>query len=319
MPGLIQEFAMIGASQSVLKTIFPSKSNEEGRPSKWNFLLTIFSGLILALIVGLVLLAPLLEHLVLGEASKIDLFNRHKGPSLTHLLGTDELGRDLLLRLLYAGRTSLLVGIVSALFTALIGVIIGLSSGYYGGWVDSVLMRFTDSVIALPLLPLLIVLAATDLTKLGLPQNLGNSPDAALYRIIFIISLVGWTTVARLTRASVISLREQEFVLAAKSHGASTIRVMFGHILPNCISPILVATTLTVGNVILLESVLSFLGLGIQPPTPTWGNMLTNAQDVIFVAPMAAVWPGLLIFLTVVSINLLGDSAKSTLDPKNMN
>tara|TARA_B100000029_G_scaffold506244_1_gene588659 strand:- start:854 stop:1786 length:933 start_codon:yes stop_codon:yes gene_type:complete len=309
---------MIEGSQDMLKTLFLSKNHGKRRLNNWDFLLTIFSGLILALIVGLSLLAPLLEHLMVGEASKIDLFNRHKGPSLRHLLGTDELGRDLLLRLLYAGRISLLVGTISALLTALIGVIIGVSAGYYGGWIDSVLMRFTDSIIALPLLPLLIVLAATDLTKLGLPQSLGNAPEAALYRIIFIISLVGWTTVARLTRASVISLREQEFVLAAKSHGASTLRVMFGHILPNSISPILVATTLTVGNVILLESVLSFLGLGIQPPTPTWGNMLTNAQDVIFETPMAAVWPGLLIFLTVISINFLGDSAKNTLDPKNL-
>ncbi|MEE2694118.1 MAG: ABC transporter permease [Pseudomonadota bacterium] len=310
---------MTKGNRDMLKILYIGKSHKQNKPGDWDLLLTMMSGLLLAVIVGLVLLAPLLDSLMVGEAFKIDLFNRHTDPSLTHPLGTDELGRDLLLRLLYAGRISLLVGILSALFTALIGVIIGLCAGYYGGWVDAVLMRFTDSVIALPLLPLLIVLAATDLTKLGLPQTIGASPEAAIYQIILIISLVGWTTVARLTRASVLSLREQEFVLAAKSHGASTLRVMFGHILPNSVSPILVATTLTMGNVILLESILSFLGLGIQPPIPTWGNMLTNAQDVIYETPMAAVWPGLLIFLTVISVNFLGDSLQSIFNPKNMN
>ena len=310
---------MTKGNRDMLKILYIGKSHKQIKPGDWDLLLTMVSGLLLAVIVGLVLLAPLLDSLMVGEAFKIDLFNRHTNPSLTHPLGTDELGRDLLLRLLYAGRISLLVGILSALFTALIGVIIGLCAGYYGGWVDAVLMRFTDSVIALPLLPLLIVLAATDLTKLGLPQTIGASPEAAIYQIILIISLVGWTTVARLTRASVLSLREQEFVLAAKSHGASTLRVMFGHILPNSVSPILVATTLTMGNVILLESILSFLGLGIQPPIPTWGNMLTNAQDVIYETPMAAVWPGLLIFLTVISVNFLGDSLQSIFNPKNMN
>ena len=303
--------------KNMLKLLDHDKRQRKGKPNNLNFLITVFSTLLLAIIIGAALLAPLLEHLMLGDAFTIDLLNRHKNPSLTHPLGTDELGRDLLLRLLYGGRISLLVGILSALLTALIGVIIGLSAGYYGGWIDAFLMRFTDSIIALPLLPLLIVLAATDMTKLGLPQSIENSPEAALYRIVFIISLVGWTTVARLTRASVLSLREQEFVLAAKSHGASTLRIMFTHILPNSVSPILVATSLTVGNVILLESVLSFLGLGIQPPIPTWGNMLTNAQNAIFETPMAAIWPGALIFMTVISINFLGDGLRTTFDPRS--
>ncbi len=307
---------MTEGSRDMTKNSCVSKGRNQNRPGDGNIPLTMFSGLLLVLIISLVLLAPLLAHLMAGEAFMVDLLNRHKAPSLRHLLGTDELGRDLLLRLLYAGRISLLVGIVSALLTALIGVIIGLAAGYYGGWVDAVLMRLTDSVIALPLLPLLIVLAATDLTKLGFSESMKDSPETTVYRIIFIISLVGWTTVARLTRASVLSLREQEFVLAAKSHGASTMRIMFGHILPNSISPILVATTLTVGNVILLESVLSFLGLGIQPPIPTWGNMLTNAQNVIFETPMSAVWPGLMIFVTVISVNFLGDGLQSALNPK---
>ena len=277
--------------------------------------LTVISAILLAFIIGLVLAAPIFQHITSGDAFSVDLFNRYKGPSLGHPVGTDELGRDLLARLLYGGRVSLFVGVITALLTALIGVTIGLSAGFCGGWIDTLLMRTTDSVIALPLLPLLIVLAATDLTKLGLPDSLSNSPDATLYRIVLIISLVGWTTVARLTRASVLSLREREFVLAARSHGASSLKIMFAHILPNSLSPIIVATTLTVGNVILLESVLSFLGFGIQPPIPTWGNMLTNAQDVIFERPMAAVWPGLFIFMTVISINFLGDGLRAKFDP----
>ena len=274
------------------------------------------STILLIFIICLLLAAPILENICSGSAFSIDLLNRYTEPSIRHPLGTDELGRDLFLRLLYGGRVSVFIAIVTAFLTALIGIFIGLLAGYYGGWIDSVLMRLTDSVITLPLLPLLIVLAAVDFRKLGLPESLFGSPESDLYKIIIIISLVGWTTVARLTRASVLSLREREFVLAPKSHGATSLRLMFHHILPNSLSPIIVATTLTVGNVILLESVLSFLGLGIQPPIPTWGNMLSNAQDVIFEVPMAGIWPGLFIFLTVISINLFGDRLQDTLDPK---
>jgi len=276
----------------------------------------LVSPLLLTTILCLVLAAPIIAQIIPSDAFSIDLLNRHMTPSMVHPLGTDELGRDLFLRLLYGGRISLFVGLLAALLTALIGVSIGLCAGYYGGWLDAVLMRITDSVIALPLLPLLIVLAAADLGKLGLPERILDSPEANVYRIILIISLVGWTSIARLTRASVLSLRNREFVLAARSHGATSFNIMLRHILPNSLSPIIVATTLTVGNVILMESVLSFLGLGIQPPVPSWGNMLTNAQDKIFEYPMAAIWPGLFIFITVISINLLGDTIQTTLDPK---
>jgi peptide/nickel transport system permease protein len=233
-----------------------------------------------------------------------------------HPLGTDELGRDELVRLLYGGRVSLLVGLATAVISAVIGTLIGLVAGYYGGVLDSLLMRLTDTVIALPLLPLLIVLAAVDLSKLGVPADLATSPEASLYRIILIISLVGWTTVARLVRGAALTLRERDFVLAAIGQGASGPRIMLRHILPNAISPIIVATTLSVGTIILLESVLSFLGLGIQPPLASWGNMLTNAQELIYEAPMLAVWPGLAIFVTVIAFNFLGDGLQDALDPK---
>jgi peptide/nickel transport system permease protein len=268
-------------------------------------------------VLGVAALAAGLVEARLGvDSNEVDLLARFGTPSAAHPLGTDELGRDELVRLLYGGRVSLLVGLATAVISAVIGTLIGLVAGYYGGVLDSLLMRLTDTVIALPLLPLLIVLAAVDLSKLGVPADLATSPEASLYRIILIISLVGWTTVARLVRGAALTLRERDFVLAAIGQGASGPRIMLRHILPNAISPIIVATTLSVGTIILLESVLSFLGLGIQPPLASWGNMLTNAQELIYEAPMLAVWPGLAIFVTVIAFNFLGDGLQDALDPK---
>ncbi len=260
--------------------------------------------------------APVIEAALGVDADKTNLFNRSATPSLDHPLGTDELGRDLLVRLLYGGRVSLIVGLAAAAVAAVAGTFIGLLAGYYGGWLDSILMRVTDGVIALPLLPLLIVLAAVDLTKLGLPTVLTESENVSLYRIVLIISFVGWTTVARLVRAETLTLKRREFIRAAISQGAGAGRVMRVHILPNAISPIIVATTLSIGNIILLESVLSFLGLGIQPPAASWGAMLTNAQELIWANPTLAIWPGLLIFVTVIAFNFLGDGLQDALDPR---
>jgi peptide/nickel transport system permease protein len=240
---------------------------------------------------------------------------RNAGPSLAHPLGTDELGRDLMLRLLHGGRVSLGVGLAAAVIAAVIGTGIGLVAGYFGGRFDSLLMRLTDGVIALPLLPLLIVLAAIDLTKLGLPEASGGT--ASLYRIVGLIALVGWTTTARLVRAATLSMKARDFVTAARALGAGNGRIMAVHLLPNVASPIIVATTLSIGNIVLLESVLSFLGLGIQPPMASWGNMLTNAQELIYSAPMLAVWPGLLIFITVMAFNFVGDGLQDALDPRS--
>jgi peptide/nickel transport system permease protein len=259
---------------------------------------------------------PVIEAALGVDADKTNLFNRSATPSLDHPLGTDELGRDLLVRLLYGGRVSLIVGLAAAAVAAVAGTFIGLLAGYYGGWLDSILMRVTDGVIALPLLPLLIVLAAVDLTKLGLPTVLTESENVSLYRIVLIISFVGWTTVARLVRAETLTLKRREFIRAAISQGAGAGRVMRVHILPNAISPIIVATTLSIGNIILLESVLSFLGLGIQPPAASWGAMLTNAQELIWANPTLAIWPGLLIFVTVIAFNFLGDGLQDALDPR---
>jgi peptide/nickel transport system permease protein len=278
--------------------------------------MALISALVLALMALFVFGASIMETLFGLDPTQVDLDHRLTAASFAHPLGTDELGRDLLARLLRGGQVSLIVGLSAAVISAVIGTIVGLIAGYYGGRMDGLLMRLTDGVIALPLLPLLIVLAAVDLNKLGLSESLAQNPDIDLYRIIFIIALVGWTTVARLVRGASLSVRELDFVSAATASGASDLRIMAIHILPNVVTPIIVATTLTVGNVILLESVLSFLGLGIHPPVASWGNMLTGAQELVWTAPMQVVYPGLAIFITVIAFNFIGDGLQDALDPK---
>ncbi|MBI3497295.1 MAG: ABC transporter permease [Proteobacteria bacterium] len=278
--------------------------------------LALTSAAVLFVLTGLALTAPLISERMGFDHTTADLLSRFLPTSSEHPLGTDDLGRDLLLRLIYGGRVSLFVGMVTAFCAASIGSAVGLTAGWYGGRVDAVLMRLADAWLALPLLPLLIVLAAVDLTKLGFSKDFVASGNISLYRIVFIISLFTWTTVARLVRGATLSLRERDFVQAAIAQGASTPRILIVHILPNALSPILVAATLASGNVILLESVLSFLGLGIQPPIPSWGNMLTNAQELIWSQPTQAIYPGLAIFVTVISLNFLGDGLQDAFDPR---
>ncbi|MEE4377400.1 MAG: ABC transporter permease [Candidatus Competibacteraceae bacterium] len=290
------------------------------RPTLQRFLahrLALTGGVLLCVLAVLIFSAPLLEAALGLDTDTVSLLQRLQEPSMQHWLGTDELGRDVLLRILYGGQVSLVVGLVGAAAAALVGTAVGLVAGYFGGRCDMILMRFTDGVIALPLLPLLIVLAAVDLNKLGLPAALTQAETVSLYRIIVIVALFGWTQVARLVRGATLSVREREYVLAAKSVGAGPLRIMAVHILPNVISPIIIATTLSVGHIILLESVLSFLGLGIQPPLPSWGNMLSNAQELLWSAPHLAFYPGALIFVTVIACNFLGDGLQDALDPRS--
>ena len=260
---------------------------------------------------------PLVAAALHSDPSSVDLLSRFAGPSLAHPLGTDELGRDMLLRLLEGGRVSLSIGIAAALTAAAIGTAVGLAAGYLGGWVDRVLMRLADGVIALPLLPLLIVLAALDLNKLGIPHWLSNSPAISLIRIVALAVLIGWTTAARLVRGATLVTRQRDFVRAAQSLGAGTPHILLRHILPNVMAPLVVATTLSVGDIILLESVLSFLGLGVQPPLASWGSMLSNAESLITSSPMLAIYPGAMIFLTVIACNLLGDALLQRFDPRD--
>ena len=256
-----------------------------------------------------------------------------------HLFGTDELGRDVLMRLVYGTRVSIGVGLLVALMSAFIGLIVGSIAGYYGGVIDSLLMRVTDALLSLPLLPVLVVIAAIDLKKVlsGLAKAMEGllGTDAGLftqsildsifsggkesiYKLVFILCLFSWMTVARLIRGSILSLREREFILASKTLGASDLTIIVRHMFPNVIAPLLVSVTLGVGESILFEAALSFLGLGVQPPTPSWGNMLFNAQELIYQAPFLAILPGLLIFLVVVSFNFLGDGLQDAIDPKSV-
>jgi peptide/nickel transport system permease protein len=274
-------------------------------------------GLILLVVLAAAVATAGLTEAMRGiDATTLDLTAMLAPPSAVHPLGTDDLGRDLLARLLRGGQVSLVVGLAAALVAAVIGTPIGLAAGYLGGIIDAVLMRITDGVIALPLLPLLIVLGAIDPGKLGLPADLVHSEWAGLARITLIVALFGWTTVARLVRAATLAVRVQDYVRAAEALGARPARIMAVHILPNVVTPLIVATSLSVGNIILVESALSFLGLGVQPPLASWGNMLSSALDQMGTAPALAVWPGALILLTVLSLNLLGDGLRESLDPR---
>jgi peptide/nickel transport system permease protein len=271
----------------------------------------VTGGTLLSLLIVTTLAGPLF----LPAPEAMDLGARLASPSPDHLLGTDELGRDILARLVEGGRVSLAVAALTATLAALFGTAIGLVSGYYGGMADSALMRLTDGVMALPLLPLLIVLAAADPTRLGIPADLAASEPMAVARLALIVACVSWTGVARLVRGSTLSARARDHVRAAEALGAGPVRVMVRHILPDVASPVVVAATLSVGHVILIESALSFLGLGLRPPLASWGNMLTGAMDVVWTAPAMAIWPGVAIFVTVLAFNLLGEGLQRFLSP----
>lgn len=272
----------------------------------------------LALLTLLVLFsaaAAFVEYSLGIDANVTDLMSRFQPPAPGHWLGTDEAGRDELVRLMYGGEISLTLAFLATLVGGVFGVAIGVTAGYFGGWVDGALMRSTDSMIALPLLPLLIVLAAIDLTKFGVSPEFAHSGAAGFWRMVVIIALVDWTQIARVVRAQTLLIRKADYIAAAIASGGSPVYVMFAHILPNLAAPITVAATLTIGRVVLFESVLSFLGFGVVPPTPSWGNMLSNAQELITVAPALAIYPGLLIFATVIAVNLIGDALQQALDP----
>lgn len=225
-----------------------------------------------------------------------------------HWLGTDNLGRDLWARMLFGGRISLTVAIFAVLIEVILGTLVGSAAGYYGGWIDWLLMRLTDTFLCIPLLPLLLVLT-------GIVAASSTKAALNFTSIVIIIGMLSWMPVARLVRAAFLSLREKEFCEAARAIGGGDWRIITKHLLPNTVAPIVVQATLDVANVIILESVLSFLGYGIQPPTASWGNMLTDAQENITIAWWAAVYPGLCIFATVLAINYIGDGLRDALDP----
>jgi len=223
-------------------------------------------------------------------------------PGPGHILGLDNMARDAWSRLLYGGRVSLAVGLISSVVGAVIGLLFGLPSGYYGGVIDMLIMRFTDFMLSIPVLPIMIVLAAVI--------------HGSVFTIIFIISIFSWMGVARLVRGEVLSLREQEFTEAARAIGESPLRIMMIHLLPNSMAPVIVAATLAVSSNIIFEASLSFLGLGIRQPTPSWGNMLNGAQSYMLTAPWLMWWPGIAILVTTLAFNFLGDGLRDALDPR---
>jgi peptide/nickel transport system permease protein len=247
-----------------------------------------------------------LATLLAGVLSPYEYSEQHldqilQGPSAEHLLGTDQLGRDELTRLLYGGRISLLVGLGVALVSGVIGTLVGVAAGFYGGRLDNAVMRLTDLFLSIPLLVLLIIAS--------------RATGGSIRDIVLVLSLALWMFLARIVRGLFLSLREKEFVEAARSIGASNRRIIFRHMLPNALGVIIVAVTLTVAIAILTESLLSFLGFGIQPPTPTWGNMLEDGRPQMTYAAWLVWFPGLAILITVMCVNFLGDGLRDALDP----
>ncbi len=227
-------------------------------------------------------------------------------PTSAHIMGLDFSGRDVFSRVLYGGRISLLIGFGSMLSAIVLGTTLGAVAGYFGGWVDNLVMRLTDLMLSFPLYLLLFVLSAF---------IAGDTGGQNVAMIVLIIMAVSWTYIARLVRAEILSLKERDYILAARALGVGPVGIIARHLLPNAVAPIVVNATLLVGNNIIVESVLSFFGFGVQPPTSSWGSMLADAQANMASAPWAAIYPGLMILLTVLSVNLLGDGLRDALDP----
>jgi peptide/nickel transport system permease protein len=248
-----------------------------------------------------------------ASSDAIDYSQGLLGPSLAHPFGTDDLGRDLLARVLLGGRVSMAVGVFAVLIAITLGTTVGAVAGFFGGRVDSLLMRVTDIFLALPVLPLLLMV--TYLFRDPLKRVFG--PELGIFLLIVgVIGALNWMALARLVRAGFLSIKQKEFVEAARCVGASNRRLMANHILPNTLSAVIVAATVGVGQAIITESALSFLGLGFPPDMPTWGRLLYDAQNFLDLAPHWAIFPGLMIFLIVLSINYIGDGMRDALDPR---
>lgn len=256
-------------------------------------------GLLVLAVFVIAVFAPLIAPY---DPSKIDVKNILVGPSSQHLFGTDDLGRDVLSRMIWGSRVSLEVGFVAIGIATIIGILLGAISGFYGGYIDSAIMRAVDIMLSIPTIFLILAVVAI--------------LEPSIFNIMVVIGLTSWTEPARLVRAEFISIKEREFVTAARALGASDSRIIFRHILPNGLSPILVSATMGIGGAILIESALSFLGLGVQPPTPSWGSLLSSGKDNIEIAWWLSAFPGLAILITVLGYNLLGEGIRDALDPR---
>ncbi len=269
--------------------------------------LAMLGGVIILVLIFGAVFAPVLSPYALDD---LDYSQVNKPPSAQHWLGTDQLGRDYFTRMLHGSRVSLQVGVFAVLISVVLGSLVGGIAGYYGGWVDNLCMRIVEIVMSFPFLPLAITVSAVVGARLP--------AEYKMYITMMVIGLLSWTGLARMIRGQILSLREQEFMQAAKALGLSDKRIIIKHLLPNTVAYIIVSATLGMAGAIMTESALSFLGLGVAPPTPTWGNMVQNARDFYILTRRPWLWvpPGLAIFLTVMSINLLGDGLRDALDPK---
>jgi ABC-type dipeptide/oligopeptide/nickel transport system permease subunit len=263
--------------------------------------LAVVGGLIVIAFVAMAVAAPWLAPY---DPAAPDFLSVRQPPSAEYLLGTDEIGRDLLSRVIYGARASLIAGVISVAIAMLAGVPLGLLAGFYGGWLDEAIMRVTDALLSFPFLILAVALAAA----------LGPSLENAMIAIGIAVT----PTFVRLTRGQVLSVKAAEYVQAARALGAGDGRILAWHVLPNAFAPILVQATVTIAQAIIAESSLSFLGLGVQPPTPSWGGMLNTAKNFLVQAPWMAVWPGVSIFLTVLAFNLFGDGLRDAFDPRDV-
>jgi peptide/nickel transport system permease protein len=251
------------------------------------------------------------------SANSTDLSSRLAGPTSEHWFGTDSVGRDVFNRIIYGGQISLFIGVLAVMIEVSLGTLIGGVAAYYGGWVDAILMRITEAILAIPSLFLLIVLAKYIGRNVGQVTILGRTFSGSIGIVIFVIGLTSWMYLARIVRANVLSLKEMDYISASRALGANDRRIFFNHLVPNTLGPIIVSATLGLANAILTEAYVSFLGLGVQPPTATWGNMMQQSQSFIL---RGAWWmwffPSFIIVLTILSINLMGDGLRDAYDPR---
>ncbi len=272
----------------------------------------------LFIIVALVIMAIFAPFFAPYDPNAQNLEGIYQEPSATHLMGNDSLGRDLLSRIIFGSRISLLVGFSVAVFSMIIGTLMGLLSGYFGGRTDTIISRFIEIMLSIPELPLLLTLsglfAVTDWPPIA---RLRENPNSSVFIIVGIFTFFGWMSTARLIRGEVLKLKNLEYVDAARALGASNARILLRHLVPNLVAIIIVNGTLAVGGAILGEAALSFLGFGIQLPASTWGNMLSNANEVVLEHPLVAFWPGVAILITVLAFNFLGDGLRDAFDPKS--
>jgi peptide/nickel transport system permease protein len=291
-------------------TILPTRSTESLSALVWRRFRRHPGAIAGSILLIILVLSVILVSFSPYDPEVSDLGSRLEPPSWEHPFGTDPLGRDMLTRVLYGGRISMFVGLMVVVITLIIGVPVGAIAGYFGGLIDNVLMRITDAGLSFPSLLVLILMSAI-LRETELPFVEENSA----LTIAVVMGMLSWMTVTRLVRAAFLTIREQEFVIAARCMGASDFRMMTRHILPNAVGPVIVESTLEMGYAIMEESGLSFLGFGVRPPTPSWGNLLNNAQEHMTQHPWLAIFPGVMIFIAIIAVNYIGDGLRDALDP----